>query len=70
MTADADIYYAAKLLIDQQGENAAAFAAGRANVLLDEDGSLTWRRIIAAIQELLPNRGRKKKRHPLASKAA
>ena len=44
MTADTDIYHAAKLLIDQRGENAAAFAAGRANALLDEDdldGSLT-----------------------------
>jgi hypothetical protein len=60
MTADADIYRAAKLLIDQRGENAAAFAAERANVLLDEDdldGSLTWRRILAAIMELQRERG-------------
>jgi hypothetical protein len=33
MTADADIYHAARLLIDQRGENAAAFAAGRADAL-------------------------------------
>jgi hypothetical protein len=46
MTADADIYHAAKLLIDQRGENAAAFAAERAKAPLDEgdlDGSLACR---------------------------
>jgi hypothetical protein len=60
MTADADIYHAAKVLIDQRGENAAVFAAERANALLDEgdlDGLLVWRRILAAVMELQRERG-------------
>jgi hypothetical protein len=41
--------------MDQQGEEAATFAASRANQLLEEgdiDGSGVWRRILAAIEEL------------------
>jgi hypothetical protein len=52
---DPDIYRAAKLIMDQQGEEAATFAAGRAELLLEEDdidGALVWRRILAAIEEL------------------
>ena len=52
---DADIFRAAKLVIDQRGEDAALFAAGRADVLLEEghiDGAPVWRRILAAIEEL------------------
>jgi len=57
---DPDIYQAAKLIMDKQGEEAATFAAGRAELLLEEDdidGALVWRRILAAIEEL--QRGRR-----------
>jgi hypothetical protein len=56
MIDDPDIFRAAKLLIDQKGEEAAAFAAGHADLLLEEgdlDGSGVWRRIRAAVEELL-----------------
>ena len=56
MIDDPDIFRAAKLLIDQKGEEAAAFAAGHADLLLDEgdlEGSAVWRRIRTAIEELL-----------------
>jgi hypothetical protein len=52
MVDDPDIYRAAKLLIDQRGEEAAPYAAGRADLLLEEsdlDGSAVWRRIRVAI---------------------
>ena len=42
MIPDLDIYCAAKLLIDQKGEEAAAFGGGHADLLLEEgdlDGS-------------------------------
>ena len=42
MTSDLDIYRAAKLLIDKHGEEAALYAAGRADQLLDEGD--TWAR--------------------------
>jgi hypothetical protein len=48
---DPGIYRAAKLVIDQQGEEAPTFAASRADQLLvegDIDGSAVWRRILAA----------------------
>ena len=49
------MYRVAKLVMDQQGEKASAFAAGRPDELLEEsdvDGSAEWRRILAAIEEL------------------
>jgi hypothetical protein len=52
---DPDIYRAAKLIMGQQGEETATFAAGRDELLLEEDdidGALVWRRILAAIEEL------------------
>jgi hypothetical protein len=55
VTADPDIFRAAKLLIDRHGEDAAIRAAQRADVPLDEgdvDGALVWRRILEAIEEL------------------
>ncbi len=55
MTSDLDIYRSAKLLIDQQGEDAATHAAMQADRLLEEgamEGSATWRRIMKAIEEL------------------
>jgi hypothetical protein len=57
---DPDIFRAAKLIIDQHGEEAWMFAARRADSLLehgDVDGSAVWRRILAAIGEL--QRGRR-----------
>ena len=55
MTSDPDIYRAAKLIIDQHGEDAGDFAARRADVLMEEgdpDGSVVWRPILEAIVEL------------------
>jgi hypothetical protein len=55
MTSDLDIYRAAKLLIDKHGDEAALYAAGRADLLLEEGdaaGAATWHRIVAAVEEL------------------
>jgi hypothetical protein len=55
MTHDPDVFRAAKLLIDQHGEDAALQAAQRADELPEEgdgDGSAVWRRILAAVEEL------------------
>jgi len=55
MTSDPDICHDAKLLIDQHGDDAARTAAERADDLLDAGdmiGSTTWRRILAAIEDL------------------
>ena len=55
MISDPDIYRAAKLIIDQHGEDAGDFAARRADALMhdcDTDGALVWRRIFEAIVEL------------------
>jgi len=60
VTSDPDIYRAAKLLIDQHGEDAPLRAAERAEALLeagDMIGAVTWRRILAAVEEL--RRGRR-----------
>ena len=60
MTSDPDIYRAGKLVIDQHGDEAGDFAAGRADRLLedgDPQGAVIWRRIIEAIEEL--QRGRR-----------
>ena len=60
MIDDPDIFRAAKLLIDQHGEDAALRAAQRADELLEEgdlDGSAVWGRILAAVEEL--RRGRR-----------
>jgi hypothetical protein len=57
---DPDIFGAAKLLIDQYGEDAAIRAAQRADELADEgdlDGVAFWRQILDAIKEL--TRGRR-----------
>ena len=55
MISDPDIFHAAKLMIDQHGEDAAVRAAVRADVLLadgDPEGAVVWRRILEAIEEL------------------
>jgi len=60
MIDDPDIFQAAKLMIDQHGEEAARFASARADELLqggDLDGAMVWRRILAAVDEL--QRGRR-----------
>jgi hypothetical protein len=62
LTSDPDIYRAAKLLIDQHGENATLRAAERADQLLeagDMIGTTTWRLILKAVEELQrsPRRG-------------
>ena len=60
MTSDPDIFRAAKLLVDQHGEDAPLRAAERADELLDggdTEGAAIWRRILAAIEEL--RRGRR-----------
>ena len=60
MISDLDIYRAAKLLIDQQGEDAALNAAERADLLLEEgdmEGAAVWRAIVTAIEDLQRKRG-------------
>ena len=55
MIPELDIYRAAKLLIDQHGEDAPIRAAERADELLDDgdtEGALVWRAIVRAIEEL------------------
>ena len=59
MVSDPDIFRAAKLLIDQHGEEALLRAAERADLLLedgDTEGAAIWRRILAAIEELMRGR--------------
>ena len=60
MIDDPDIFRAAKLLIDQHGDDAAIRAAKRADKLAgagDIEASALWRQIVAAIEEL--QRGRR-----------
>jgi len=55
MTANIDIYRAAKLYIDQHGDQAALQAAMRSDESFDTgdlDGAATWRMIIKAIEVL------------------
>ena len=55
MIGDLDIFRAAKLVIDNHGEDAALFAAARTAVLAgegDAEGAAIWRQITAAIEEL------------------
>ena len=55
MPSEIDIYRSARLLIDQHGEDAAIFAAQKADKCLesgDLDGKAVWMGVIAAIKEL------------------
>ena len=55
MPDDLDIYRAARLLIDQHGDEAAIRAAERADAMLeagDLDGVAIWRRILDAVKQL------------------
>jgi hypothetical protein len=57
---DPDIWWAALLLMDQYGDEAAPRATERLDMLMDEgdsDGVVVWRRILAALKEL--QRGRR-----------
>ena len=56
MTANIDIYRTANELIKQHGDDAPIHAAMRADKLLDAgdmDGQAVWKRILAAVEELL-----------------
>lgn len=55
MTDDSDIFQAAKLVIDNHGEDASLYTAARTAVLAGEgdvEGAAIWRRIAAAVEEL------------------
>jgi hypothetical protein len=55
LVSDSEIFRAARLLIDQHGEEASLRAAVRADDLLeggDRVGSTAWRRILGAVEEL------------------
>ena len=56
MTDDLDIYRAAKLVIDRDGEDAQLSTRLRRTVVLagegDEEGAAIWRQITAAVEEL------------------
>jgi hypothetical protein len=52
---DIDVYRAAKLLIDQHGDEAVLHAVGRADFPVEEgdfEGAAVWRTILGAIKEL------------------
>ena len=54
--SELDIYRSARLLIDQHGDEAPIFAAMEADAMFDKgnlDGAAVWRRVVAAIEELL-----------------
>ena len=56
MTSNLDIYRTAKLLIDRHGDDAVIEAAMRADKMLeagDVEGQTVWKRVLAAIDELL-----------------
>jgi hypothetical protein len=55
MTDLIDIYRAARVVIDRDGEDAQLYAAARTVVLAgegDEEGATIWRQIAAAVEEL------------------
>lgn len=57
MTSDLDIYHTANELIKRHGKDAPINAAMRADELMaagDMDGQAVWKRVLAAIDELLP----------------
>ena len=56
VTTEIDIYRAANLLIKDHGDEAVIEAAMRADAMLEEgdlDGLAVWKRILAAVEELL-----------------
>jgi hypothetical protein len=56
MTDDIDIYRTANVLVELHGEDAPIQAAMKADALLeagDINGQAVWKRILAAVEELL-----------------
>ncbi len=56
MTSDLDIYRSANVLVKRHGQDAPIEAAMRADAMLeraDLDGYAVWKRILAAVKELL-----------------
>jgi hypothetical protein len=56
MTSEIDIYRTAQLLVKNHGEDAPIQAAARVDEMLalgDVEGRTTWKRVLAAIDELL-----------------
>jgi hypothetical protein len=56
MTSNLDIYRTANELINQHGDDAPIHAAMRADELLDAgdmDGQAVWKRVLAAVDELM-----------------
>jgi hypothetical protein len=56
MVDDIDIYRTANVLVELHGEDAAVQASMKADALLaagDIDGQAVWKRILAAVDELL-----------------
>jgi hypothetical protein len=56
MTDDLDIYRTANVLVELHGDDAPIQAAMKADALLeagDMDGQAVWKRILAAVEELL-----------------
>ena len=59
MTSEIDVYRSAHALIQQHGDEAAIEAAIKADAMLDKgdlDGGAVWRRIVAAVNEMLSTR--------------
>ena len=55
MIPEIDIWRAAQLMLKRYGDNALEESAARANELAlagDDDGAATWRRIMAAVEQL------------------
>ena len=59
LTSDIDIYRSANVLVKQHGAEAPIHAAMRADAMLEKgdlDGLAVWKRILAAVTELLDTR--------------
>ena len=55
MIPEIDIWWAAQLMLKRYGDNALEESAARANELAlsgDDDGATTWRRTMAAVEQL------------------
>ena len=55
MITDIDIYRCAEMIVRQHGEDAALFAAERADALLaagDVEGQVIWKRIVRAVVDI------------------
>jgi len=55
LISEIDVWRAAQLMLKRYGDNALEESADRANELAlagDDDGAATWRRIMAAVEQL------------------